>query len=310
MGAPNETLVTEFILIGLSKHPRAQAVFFCFFLMAYLVSLLGNGLIVILIVADPRLHTPMYFFLCVLSLIDLFITNNTIPEVLANCFLYMPTISFYRCLVQIYVGIILFSTETILLAIMAYDRYAAICQPLHYMQIMSWTFCINLVAATVALSSLITFVTVLLQPTDFCGHYVINHFACEIQSFLQLTCSDRHISVVFVNVSSLFLLVPPFGFIVVTYGRIGWAVLRIRSAQSRKKAFSTCSSHLTVVSIFYGALLIMYVKPKQSSLSEEEKIISVMYGALTPMLNPLIYSLRNRDVKAAFWKVIGGEMSK
>lgn len=310
MGASNETLVTEFILVGLSKHPRAQAVFFCFFLIAYFVSLLGNGLITILIVADPHLHTPMYFFLCVLSLIDLIITNNTIPEVLANCFLYMPTISFHRCLVQIYIGIILFSTETILLAIMAYDRYAAICQPLHYMQIMSWTFCINLVASTVALSFLITFVTALLQPTDFCGHHIINHFACEIQSFLKLACSDQHPSAVFVRISSLFLLVPPFGFIVMTYGRIGLAVLRIRSAQGRKKAFSTCSSHLTVVSIFYGALMIIYVKPQQKSLSEVEKITSVMYGALTPMLNPLIYSLRNRDVKAAFWKVVGGEISK
>ncbi|XP_060109274.1 olfactory receptor 13H1-like [Heteronotia binoei] len=310
MGAPNGTLVTEFILIGLSEHPRVQVVFFCFFLTAYLVSILGNGLIIILIVADPQLHTPMYFFLCVLSSIDLIISNNTVPEVLANCFLYMPTISFYRCLVQMYVGMILFSTETILLAIMAYDRYAAICQPLHYMQIMSWTFCINLVASTVALSFLITFITVLLQPTDFCGHYIINHFACEIQSFLKLACFDKHTSKVFVHVSSQFLLIPPFGFIVVTYGRIGFAVMRIRSAQGRKKAFSTCSSHLTVVSIFYGALMVMYVKPQQKFLSEEEKIVSVMYGALTPMLNPLIYSLRNRDVKAAFWKVIGGKISK
>ncbi|XP_054859799.1 olfactory receptor 13H1-like [Eublepharis macularius] len=310
MGAPNETMLTEFILTGLSEYPRAQAVLFCFLLMAYLVSNLGNGLIIILIIADPQLHNPMYFFLCVLSLIDLLITNNTVPEVLANCFFYMPTISYYRCLIQMYVGMILFSTETILLAIMAYDRFAAICQPLHYMQIISWRFCINLVASTIALSFLITFITVLLQPTDFCGHYVINHFACEIQTFLKLTCSDTHTGEIFVHISSLFLLVPPFSFIVVTYGRIGWAVLHIRSAQGRKKAFSTCSSHLTVVSIFYGALMIMYLKPQQKSLSEGEKIVSVMYGAMTSMLNPVIYSLRNRDVKAAFWKVVGGKMSR
>nr|XP_056705787.1 olfactory receptor 13H1-like [Euleptes europaea] len=297
-------MVTEFILIGLSEHPRAQAVFFGFLLMAYLISLLGNSLIITLTIADPRLHNPMYFFLCVLSSIDLIITSNTVPEVLANCLLFMPTISFYRCLVQMYVGLFLVSTECVLLAIMAYDRFAAICQPLHYMQIMSWKLCVSLVSASVALSFLITLITVLLQPTDFCGHYIINHFVCELQSFLKLACSDTRVSELFMQMSSLLILIPPFGFIVVTYGRIALAVLRIRSTWGRKKAFSTCSSHLTVVSIFYGAIMIMYLKPQQKSPSEEEKIISVMYGALTPMLNPLIYSLRNRDVKGAFWKVV------
>ncbi|XP_054859801.1 olfactory receptor 13H1-like [Eublepharis macularius] len=305
MGATNETMIKEFILIGLSEHPRGQTVFFWFLLMAYLTSLLGNSLIIFLSIADPRLHNPMYFFLCILSLIDLIITNNTVPEVLANCFLYRPTISFYRCLIQMYVGLFLVSTECVLLAIMAYDRFAAICQPLLYMQIMSWKLCISLVAASVGLSFLITLITVLLQPTNFCGHYVINHFVCELQSFLKLACSNTHISQLFMQMSSLLILIPPFGFIVVTYGRIGLAVLRIRSTQGRRKAFSTCSSHLTVVSIFYGAIMIMYLKPQQKTPSEEEKIISVMYGALTPMLNPLIYSLRNRDVKGAFWKAVG-----
>ncbi|XP_077180506.1 olfactory receptor 13H1-like [Paroedura picta] len=308
MGTTNETMATAFILIGLSEHPSAQSVFFCFLLMAYLISLLGNSLLIVLSIVDPRLHNPMYFFLCVLSLIDLIITNNTMPEVLANCFLYRPTISFHRCLVQMYIGLFLISIECVLLAIMAYDRYAAICQPLHYMQIMRWQLCVSLVAASVALSILITLITALLQPTDFCGHYVINHFVCELQSFLKLACSDTHVSELFMQMSSLLILIPPFGFIVATYGRIGSAVLSIRSTQGRKKAFSTCSSHLTVVSIFYGAIMIMYLKPQQKSPSEEEKIISVMYGALTPMLNPLIYSLRNRDVKGAFWKAVGRKM--
>ncbi|XP_054859795.1 olfactory receptor 13H1-like [Eublepharis macularius] len=310
MGSPNETRVTEFILIGLSEHPRAQAVFFFFLLMAYLISLFGNGLIVILIIADSHLHTPMYFFLCVLSSVDLILANNALPEIQVNCFFYRPTISFYRCLVQMYVGLLLVATECVLLAIMAYDRFASICQPLHYMQIMSWKFCISLVVASLGLSSLTTLINVLLQPTDFCGRNVINHFACELQSFLKLACSDTHTSELFMHVSSLFLLIPPFGFIVVTYGRIGWAVILMRSKEGRKKAFSTCSSHLTVVSVFYGTIMIMYVKPQPKSTSDQDKIISLMYGVLTPMLNPLIYSLRNRDVKGAFWRVFGRKMSE
>ncbi|XP_053149154.1 olfactory receptor 13H1-like [Hemicordylus capensis] len=310
MGASNETLITGFILIGLSKHPRAQTVFFGFLLVAYLISLFGNGLIIILSIADPQLHTPMYFFLCALSFIDLILTSNTVPEVLVNCFIHRPTISFSRCLAQMYIGLLLISTECVLLAIMAYDRFAAICQPLHYMQIMSWRFCIFLVAGSVALAFFITLITVVLRPTDFCGQHTINHFVCELESFLKLACSDTHISEIFMHLSSLFILIPPFSFIVVTYGRIGLAVLRMRSTQGRRKAFSTCSSHLAVVSIFYGTIMIMYLKPQEKCVSDKEKVISVAYGALTPMLNPLIYSLRNRDVKGAFWKLVRRKMSK
>lgn len=305
MGASNESTVTKFILIGLSQHPRAQAVFFAFLLVAYLITFLGNGLLILLSIIDSRLHTPMYFFLCVLSTIDLILTSNTVPEVLANCFISRPTISFSRCLAQMYIGLLLISTECILLAIMAFDRFTAICQPLHYMQIMNLRFCVSLVAASVALALLITLITVALHPTDFCGQHVINHFVCELESFLKLACSDTHISEIFMRISSLIILIPPFGFIVVTYGRIGLTVLHMRSTQGSKKAFSTCSSHLTVVSIFYGTIMTMYLKPQEKSVSDKEKVISVAYGALTPMLNPLIYSLRNRDVKEAFRKAFG-----
>ncbi|XP_054859808.1 olfactory receptor 13H1-like [Eublepharis macularius] len=308
MGATNETMVTEFILIGLSEYPIAQTVFFCLLLMTYLITFLGNGLIVILIIADPHLHTPMYFFLCVLSSVDFMISNNTFPETLVNCFFYRPTISFYRCLVQMYVGVLLFVTECFLLAIMAYDRFAAICQPLHYFQIMSWRFCVSLVTVSVGFSSLTTLTNILLRPTDFCGQHIIDHFGCELQSFLKLSCSDTRASELFMHLSSSFIILLPFCFIVVTYVRIGIAVLRMSTTKGRKKAFSTCSSHLTVVIVFYGTIIIMYLKPEQTSFSEGEKIISVMYGAVTPMLNPLIYSLRNRDVKAAFWRVIERKM--
>ncbi|XP_053149151.1 olfactory receptor 13H1-like [Hemicordylus capensis] len=302
--------MTEFILIGLSDHPNAQPVFFGFLLVAYLISVLGNGFIIMLSIADPQLHTPMYFFLCTLSSIDLILTNNAVPEILANCFIHRPTISFSRCLAQMYIGLLLIVTECILLAIMAYDRFAAICQPLHYMQIMSWKFCICLLVLALSLSSLTTLINVLLQPTDFCGRNIMDHFGCELELFLKLSCSDTHTSELFMHVSSLIILIPPFGFIVVTYVRIGLAVLRMRSTKGRKKAFSTCSSHLAVVSIFYGTIMVMYLKPQEKSVSDKGKIMSLMYGVLTPTLNPLIYSLRNRDVKGAFWKLIGRKMSE
>ncbi|XP_058025626.1 olfactory receptor 13H1-like isoform X1 [Ahaetulla prasina] len=303
IGTSNESLVTKFILIGLSDYPRAQIILFWFLLMVYLISFLGNGLIIILIIADPRLHTPMYFFICVLSTVDFILTNNAIPEILVNCFIYRPTISFSRCLVQMYMGLFLVVAECIILAVMAYDRLAAICQPLYYTQIMSWKLCFFLVAMSVGLSFMTTLVNVLLQPIDFCGHHTINHFACELQSLLKLACSNT-VSELFMHISSFFLLFPPFGFIVVTYVRIGLAIRRISSTEGRRKAFSTCSSHLAVVSVFYGTIMIVYLRPKEKSVSEKDKVIALAYGALTPMLNPLIYSLRNKDVKGAFWKLI------
>ncbi|KAM6470175.1 olfactory receptor 13H1-like [Liasis olivaceus] len=304
----NESLVTEFILIGFSEYPRARIILFCFLLVVYLISFLGNGLIIMLSVADPQLHTPMYFFICVLSTIDFILTNNALPEILVNCFIYRPTIPFSRCLTQMYLGVFLVVTECIVLAIMAYDRLAAICQPLYYTQIMSWRLCIYLVATSVALALMTTLINVLLQPTDFCGHRIINHFGCELQSLLKLACSNTVISELFMHVSSLLLLIPPFCFIVVTYGRIGLAILRISSTLGRRKAFSTCSSHLAVVSVFYGTIMIMYLRPEGKSVSEKDKVISLTYGALTPMLNPLIYSLRNKDVKGAFWKLFQRKM--
>ncbi|XP_070592897.1 olfactory receptor 13H1-like [Erythrolamprus reginae] len=305
MASTNGTVAVLFILIGLSDQPRAQVIFFWLLLMVYLVGFVGNGLIIALIIMDPQLHTPMYFFICVLSLIDFILINNVVPEVLINCFIYRPTISFSRCLSQMYLGLLLVSTECLLLAVMAYDRFAAVCQPLHYMQIMSWSLCTSLVATSATLAFTFTLINGLLQPTDFCGHHVIDHFVCELQSFVKLGCSSSHISEVLMNVSSLFLLIPPFSFIVVTYGRIGWAVMHISSNQGYQKALSTCSSHLAVVSIFYGTIIIMYVVPERESVSDKGKILSIVYGALTPVLNPVIYSLRNRDVKGAFWKLVG-----
>ncbi|KAK9407475.1 olfactory receptor [Crotalus adamanteus] len=309
MAPTNETVVTEFILIGLSDQPRAQIIFFWLLLMVYLISFVGNGLIITLIIMDSQLHTPMYFFICVLSLIDFILINSEVPEVLINCFIYRPTISFSRCLSQMYLGLLLVSTECVVLAVMAYDRFAAICKPLHYMQIMSWRLCICLMAMSVGFPSLTTLTNALLRPTNFCGQYVINHFVCELQSFLKLACSDTQISEIFMQIVTFTLVIPPFGFIAMTYGKIGHAVLRIHSSHGRRKAFSTCSSHLAIVSVFYGTIMIMYLMPQGKNISDKEKILSVVYGALTPMLNPIIYSLKNKDVKGAFWKLIRQKMT-
>ncbi|XP_025072573.1 olfactory receptor 13H1-like [Alligator sinensis] len=290
----NETLVTEFILVGLSHHPQAQTAFFWLLLIVYMVTLMGNGLIVVLIVVDRQLHTPMYFFLSNLSFLDICYSSSSAPQILENCFAERPTISFNKCLAQSYICVCLGIMECLLLAVMAYDRFIAICNPLHYTIIMSGRVCGQLAAGC----------WIVIQPKHLCGHNIINHFTCELQAVLKLACSDTHINE-FVNlVTGMLVLVTPFIFIMVTYVHIGQAVLHIRSAQGRSKAFSTCGSHLTVVSIFYGTAMFMYLRPQSKLSSDQDKLIAVFYGLVTPMLNPLIYSLRNKDVKESVRKVI------
>ncbi|XP_066468862.1 olfactory receptor 13H1-like [Tiliqua scincoides] len=299
----NETF--EFVLVGLSHHPQAQAVFFWFLLVVYMVTLIGNGLIVMVVVTDPALHTPMYFFLCNLSFLDICYSSCSIPQMMINCLVERPVISFTRCLLQMYTSLFLGMTESLLLAVMAYDRFVAICSPLHYTLIVSWWVCVQLAVMSWASAFLLTLLPVLVQPTKFCGHNVINHFTCELQGFIKLACSDTRLNKIIMFVTSFLVLVVPFTFILVTYGRIGLAVLRIRSAQGRGKAISTCSSHLAVVGIFYGTAMAMYLRPQDKTSSDHDKLVAVFYGVITPMLNPLIYSLRNRDIKGALQRTFG-----
>ncbi|XP_006015083.1 olfactory receptor 13H1-like [Alligator sinensis] len=303
MEVDNETLVTEFILVGIFHHPEAQTAFFCLLLIVYLVTLMGNGLIIVLIMADPLLHTPMYFFLNNLSFLDICYSSSSVPQVLARSFAKKPTISLNSCLAQGYVSIFLGITECLLLAVMAYDRFAAICNPLCYSLIMSGKVCIQLAAFSWVSAFLLTVIRQLVQPKHFCGH-VINHFSCELQAVLELACSDTSFSELVNLVTALLVLVAPFIFIIVTYVLIGQAVLHIRSAQGRNKALSTCSSHLAVVSIFYGTAMFMYMRPQSKSFSDKDKLISMFYGFITPVLNPLIYSLRNKDVQGALKRTI------
>ncbi|XP_006015079.1 olfactory receptor 13H1-like [Alligator sinensis] len=303
MAGDNEMLVGKFILLGLSLHPQAKVPFFSLLLIFYIVTLLGNGLIVLLIMADHQLHTPMYFFLSNLSFLDICYSTSSIPQILAYSFVEKPTVSYKTCFTQGYISLYLGMTECLLLAVMAYDRFVAICNPLHYPLIINRKVCIQLAAVSWASALLLTLVPALMKPKRFCRH-IINHFVCELQALLKLVCSDIHNNEIATWVSGQLVLVGPFLFILVTYLRVGLAVLRIRSTQGRSKAFSTCGSHLAVVSIFYGTAMFMYLRPQSKSTADQDKMISVFYGALTPMLNPLIYSLRNKDVKGALRRTI------
>ncbi|XP_066474146.1 olfactory receptor 13H1-like [Tiliqua scincoides] len=295
----NSTTVTEFVLMGLSRNPQVRAGLFVIFLVMYLIAVAGNGLIVVLIVVDSHLHTPMYFFLSNLSFIDVCYVTTSVPQMLAHCFTDRPTIPYGRCFGQMSIALFLAVAECLLLAIMAYDRFVAICKPLRYGLIMSRNMCIQLAVGLWTSSFLLTIVPFFSMQARLCGKNVVNHFKCELQAVLKLACSDTRASGISMLITSVFTLLFPFTFILVTYGRIGFAVLRIRSAQGRGKALSTCGSHLAVVGIFYGTALAMYLRPQAKSFTDREKVVAIFYGIVTPMLNPVIYSLRNRDVKGA-----------
>ncbi|XP_015267693.1 PREDICTED: olfactory receptor 13H1-like [Gekko japonicus] len=306
----NTTTVTEFVLVGLSRLPHVRAALFVLFLVMYAITVAGNGLIVVLIVMDPQLHTPMYFFLSNLSFIDVCYVTTSVPQMLAHCFTDKALIPLGRCFAQMTISLFLGVAECFLLAVMAYDRFVAICRPLHYNLIMSQKACIILAVSLWLSSFLLTIVPFFSMQARLCGRNVVNHFTCEAQAVLKLACSDTQANGLSMMITSVFTLLFPFVFILVTYGRVGLAVLRIRSAQGQGKALSTCGSHLAVVGIFYGTALAAYLKPQTKSFTDRDKIVAVFYGIVTPMLNPLIYSLRNRDVKAALWRLIGRKVEK
>ncbi|XP_076988191.1 olfactory receptor 13C4-like [Tamandua tetradactyla] len=306
MDQNNQTFVSEFLLLGLSGHPNLEIIFFALLLVMYLVILLGNGVLIIASIFDARLHTPMYFFLGNLSFLDICYTTASIPSTLGPIISQKRTISFSRCAAQMFLVFALGSTECLLLGMMAFDRYVAICNPLRYPIIMSKAVYV-LMASTSWLSGGInsTVQTSLAMRLPFCGNNVINHFGCEILAVLKLACADISLNVTTMLVSNVVFLVLPLLVIFFSYMFILYTILRIKSATGRHKAFSTCSSHLTVVIIFYGTIFFMYAKPTSQDQSGEnkfqtsDKLMFLFYGAMTPMLNPIIYSLRNKDVKSA-----------
>ncbi|XP_066468874.1 olfactory receptor 13H1-like [Tiliqua scincoides] len=306
----NATTVTEFVLVGLSSQSQVRAALFVLFLIMYLATVIGNSLIVTLIVWDSHLHTPMYFFLSNLSFIDVCYVTTTVPQMLAHCFTDRPTISLGRCFAQMNIAIFLAEAECFLLAIMAYDRFVAICSPLRYSLIMRKRVCVLFAVGMWSTSFALTIIPFFFLQPRLCGNNVLNHYRCEVQAVLSLACSDLRATGLLILISSFFSLVLPFAFILMTYGRIGLAVLRIRSKQGQGKALSTCGSHLAVVGIFYGSAMTMYLRRQTKTFSNQEKVAAVFYGVVTPMLNPLIYSLRNRDVKGALWRMTGKKVEE
>ncbi|NP_001375938.1 olfactory receptor family 13 subfamily D member 2 [Canis lupus familiaris] len=294
----------EFILQGLSEYPRVEKLLFVMCLMMYLVILLGNSTLIILTLLDSRLHTPMYFFLGNLSFLDIWYTSSFIPSMLIHFLSQKKTISFARCVIQMSASYTMGSTECVLLAVMAYDRYVAICNPLRYSIIMSKALCIQMAALSWGLGFLNSLTeTVLAIRLPFCGKNVINHFACEILAFVKLACTDISLNEITIMLGNVIFLFSPLLLICISYIFILSTVLRINSVEGRKKAFSICSAHLTVVTLFYGTILFMYMKPKSKD-SAFNKLIALFYGVVTPMLNPIIYSLRNTEVHGAMRKLM------
>uniref|UniRef100_A0A8C9PY33 G-protein coupled receptors family 1 profile domain-containing protein n=1 Tax=Spermophilus dauricus TaxID=99837 RepID=A0A8C9PY33_SPEDA len=271
-----------FVLVGFSDHPRLQRVLFVTILALYLLTTLGNSAIILVSRLEPRLHTPMYFFLSHLSLLDLSFSSSVVPQLLVNLWDPFKTISYGGCMAQLCVSLELGSTECVLLAVMSYDCYVAVCRPLHYTVLMHPRLCHSLAAAAWLRGLATTLVPVLIK----------------------LACVGTTFNEAELFVASVLFLVLPLSLILVSYSHIAQAVLRIRSAAGRRKAFRTCSSHLLVVTIFYETIIFMYLQPAQSRSKDQGKFVSLFYTVVTPMLNPLIYTLRNEEVKGALKRVL------
>ncbi|XP_030417836.1 olfactory receptor 1052-like [Gopherus evgoodei] len=305
MTGDNHTTVTKFILLGLTDRLELQVPLFVTFFLIYLITLMGNIGMILVIQIDPQLHTPMYFFLSNLSFLDVCYSSTIAPNMLVNFLVESKAISYSGCLTQYGFFVVFVTTEIFLLAVMAYDRYVAICNPLLYMVTMTKRVCITLVVGSYfsgLINSLIN--TSSLRRLSFCDSNVINNFYCDLTSLLKLSCSDVSVNERLLFTCGSLFEMSTFLIIIISYILIVIAVLRIHSVQGRHKAFATCTSHLTAVTIFHGTIFFMYLRPSASYSLDTDQIASVFYTIVIPMLNPLIYSLRNRDVKCAVRKLL------
>ncbi|XP_027810827.2 olfactory receptor 2Y1B-like [Marmota flaviventris] len=301
----NTSFGEGFILVGFSDWPQLELILFIYISIFYSLTLFGNTTIIILSRLDPRLHTPMYFFLCHLSFLDFCYTTSTVPQLLINLSGLDRTISYGGCVAQLFIVLTLGSIESMLLVVMAFDRYAAVCRPLHYTTIMHPLLCLTLaIAAWVGglMNSLIQ--TSLMMAMPLCGLHYLNHFFCEMLVFLKLACEDTEGTEAKMFVARVIVVAVPAALIVGSYAHIAQAVLRIKSMAGRRKAFGTCGSHLLVVCLFYGSAMYTYLQPTGSYSESEGKFVALFYTIIIPMLNPLIYTLRNKDMKGALWKVL------
>ncbi|XP_077112904.1 olfactory receptor 11A1-like [Ranitomeya variabilis] len=301
----NQSSILYFQLLGFQNPNGLKIPFFCLFLAIYIFIMLGNILIMILVISNPKLRSPMYFFLSHLSLCDVFSTSNIVPNMLHIVMLEMISMSVLKCFLQFYLFGSSTSTESFLLTVMAYDRYLAICYPLHYFSIMDFRLRLLLTIGSWVLGFAVTLIPGILVTTlRYCGPNVIDHFFCDLAPFLKLSCSDVYVVQTEIIVFSVPIILLPFLFIIASYINIFFSIMKISSLSGREKAFSTCSSHLTIVSTYYGTLIIVYMVPASGHLSNINKSLSLLYIVITPLFNPLIYSLRNKELQVAIQKII------
>ncbi|XP_068107727.1 olfactory receptor 1M1-like [Hyperolius riggenbachi] len=304
MDCANHTSSDMFILLGLSEVPHLQVICFLLFLVMYILTVLGNVLLLLVVRINSNLQTPMYFLLRNLSVIDFGFSSSVVPEILVNTLSKDRSISLVGCAVQMFAYVALGQTECILLAVMAYDRFAAICKPLHYNTIMNKTLCVYLVAGSwsfCCITSTMHVVLIFVKPFFHSIH--INHFFCEIPLLLQISCRDTRLNQALVYVTAVIIVVCSFFLIIISYLNIVSTILKIRSSRGRQKTFSTCSSHLMVVAIYFGTIMFIYLRPSSTHSPESDRIFSMLYTAVTPMLNPFIYSVRNKEVKGTVKRI-------
>ncbi|XP_053767783.1 olfactory receptor 7A10 [Desmodus rotundus] len=311
MDPRNLTRVSEFHLLGLSDKPELQPILFGLFLCMYLITVMGNLLIILAVGSDARLHTPMYFFISNLSLVDIGFTSTTIPKMLVNIQSQSKVITYAGCITQMYFFMLFALLDDFILTVMAYDRFVAICHPLHYTVIMNPRLCGLLLLVSFIMSALESLLQCLMVlRLSFCTDLEIPHFFCELNQMTQLACSDNFLNNIVIYLATVLLGGCPLTGILYSYSKIVSSIRAIPSAQGKYKAFSTCASHLLVVSLFYGTTLGVYLSSAGTHTSKSNATCSVMYTVVTPMLNPFIYSLRNKDIKGALRRFFRWQVNK
>uniref|UniRef100_G3UFN4 Olfactory receptor n=1 Tax=Loxodonta africana TaxID=9785 RepID=G3UFN4_LOXAF len=304
MGQNNYTSLHGFILLGFSDNPKLEMMLSGVVTIFYLITLVGNTAIILASLLDSHLHTPMYFSLRNLSFLDLCFTT-IIPQILVNLWGLNKTITFVGCVIQLYVYMWLGSTECLLLAVMSYDRFIAICKPLHYLVIMNPHLCLKMIIMVWGVSLACSLVLcTLTMNLPRCGNNILNHFSCEMPAMIKIACVDTTAVEMSVFALGIVFVLMPLFLILISYGYIAQAVLRMKSKAGQQKAINTCGSHLTVVSIFYGTIIYTYLQPGNSTSKDQGKFLMLFYTIITPSLNPLIYTLRNKDMKDALKKLI------
>ncbi|XP_040273237.1 olfactory receptor 11L1-like [Bufo bufo] len=304
-GKMNLTTITMIHILGFQDTHRVTFIVFFLFFVVYCVTVFGNLLIIVLVSYSRNLHTPMYFFLTQLSLSDIILATDILPNILHAVVVKDNVISFMDCIVQFYFFDVSETTDCLLLTVMSYDRYMAICQPLHYVYIVNHRFCLRMVVVTWMLSAFVVLIhTLTITRLNFCGPNRIDHFFCDLDPILELSCSDITVVEIEVTILSALLVVIPFFIIIISYVYIIFTILQIPSITGRQKAFSTCSSHLVVVSMYYGTLLCVYLVPNRNQSWKVTKFLSLLYTVVTPLMNPIVYSFRNKDLQNVVEKVV------